>query len=142
MANTTLGVVTTSANEEAYVWLTKADDEITTSFTIDWGDGSTVESYQASAKSSPTEYTHTYATVGSYTIEIEVTSGKLRFFRDYGEYDSQSISGNINNVSTGAGLTVIGPYAFYYCDNLVKVNMPFMVGDITMIRYLLHLDQI
>ena len=44
MANTTLGVVTTSANEEAYVWLTKADDEISTSFTIDWGDGSTVES--------------------------------------------------------------------------------------------------
>ena len=133
MANTTLGVITESANEEAYVWLTKADDEITTSFTIDWGDGSTVESYQASAKSSPTEYTHTYATVGSYTIEIEVTSGKLRFFRDHGEYDSQSISGNINNVSTGDGLTAIGPYAFYgwgYYDDPVSITFG---SDLTLI---------
>lgn len=113
MANTTLGVIITSANESAHVNFTKADDEIATSFTIDWGDGSAVESYQASATSTTTEYTHTYADAGSYTIEVEVTEGKLRFFRDSFEYDSLSVSSNIYTVVTGDGLTAIGTYAFY-----------------------------
>lgn len=125
MANTTLGVITESANESTYVWLTKADDEISTSFTIDWGDGSTVESYQASATDSPTEYTHTYATVGSYTIEIEVTSGKLRFFKEYGDYFPSAVDSNVYSVSTGDGLAVIGPCAFWSWGYETSVSVTF-----------------
>lgn len=125
MANTTLGVITESANEEAYVWLTKADDEIATSFTIDWGDGSTVESYQASATDSPTEYTHTYTDAGSYTIEIEVTAGKLRFFKEYGDYDPNVVDSNVHSVSTGDGLAVIGAYAFWNWGYETSVSITF-----------------
>ena len=110
MANTILGITTTAASEEAFIYLCKADDSISTSFSINWGDGSTAESYEATT--SPVKYDHTYSAADSYNITITVSAGELKIQNI--DISELAVSENVISLSTGDGLTVIGENAFRF----------------------------
>lgn len=80
-------------------------------FTLDWGDGTPIETYTvASASITPT---HTYLAPGDYVIEIAITSGKIQFTAGYRSqplcliYDS-------HYTFNGSSYAALGANTLYY----------------------------
>ena len=98
--------------------------------TIDWGDGSTPTSANATAY---TTFTHTYSDTGRYRIDLHPTSGT---FELGGGGGSANVMGTRTNntsfrtsvlyqVELGSSIiTTLTGYAFYYCYGLRRVYIP------------------
>lgn len=98
--------------------------------TIDWGDGSATETLAGTGN---VNTTHTYASIGNYTITLDPVGSCTLGFGDGSS--SHCVLGSTNNngriycnflksVRIGDGVTSIGSNAFYYCNSLASINIP------------------
>jgi hypothetical protein len=103
--------------------------------TIDWGDGSATETL---AGTGYVNTSHTYANIGDYVINLEVTNGALEL--GY-LLDSYSVMGSfeanekvycnmLQKAEIGNGITYIGDGAFDSCYSLASVTIPNSVTNI------------
>ena len=116
-----------------YVRFTASTSDNTT---IDWGDGTS----EVKGSTSETDYAHTYASTGHYTITLTVNSGTISFTgtsgsAEYAIYGSTSTSysynrGRIRKVEIGNNVTNIENYAFYNCYSLTSITIPDSVTSI------------
>ena len=97
--------------------------------TIDWGDGSATETLAGTGNANTT---HTYASIGDYTITLDpvdgCTLGLGSGSNSYCVMGSTSNNGKVycnmlQAVNIGKNVTSIGDYAFYYCS-LASINLP------------------
>jgi hypothetical protein len=104
--------------------------------TIDWGDGSSTETFAGTGNKNTT---HTYAAAGTYEITLNVTSGNLGFGNGSSSYSVMGATSGtglvycnmLQSVSIGSGVTTIGSYAFQYCYSLASVTIPSSVTSIS-----------
>ncbi len=105
--------------------------------TIDWGDGSPPETFAGTGNI----YTnHTYSTVGTYDITLDVTSGVLGLSTNSFSDCVMGSTGNngrvycnmLKSVRIGNSVPTIGMTAFYYCHSLASITIP---NGVTMIEY-------
>ena len=98
--------------------------------TIDWGDGTTVESVSVTTY---TTFTHTYANKGRYRIDLHPTSGTFYLggssnnYCVMGERTSKRycIIGVLYQAEVGSSIiTTLSQSAFYYCTGLRRVYIP------------------
>ena len=104
--------------------------------TIDWGDGSATQTLSGTGNKNTS---HTYANIGDYCITLTVASGcTLGLGHNSSDY---CVMGSTNNngivycnmlqkIEIGAGVPLIGDYAFYYCYSLSLVIIPLGVTSI------------
>lgn len=109
----------------------KFKQSIANGVSVDWGDGSEVETY---ASTSLTDYTHAYTVDGNYVISLEVTSGTLTL---QGTWNT-SIMGpqaynaaTLNKVEIGSGVLSINGYAFLQQKALNYISIPMSVTSIS-----------
>ena len=104
--------------------------------TIDWGDGSAT---QTLAETGNVNTTHTYASIGDYTITLDpvdgCTLGLGSGSKSYCVMGSTSNNGKVycnmlQAVNIGKNVTSIGDYAFYYCYSLASFTIPESVTSI------------
>ena len=103
--------------------------------TIDWGDGSSTETFAGTGNKNTT---HTYAAAGTYEITLDVTSGVLGFGAKSSSYSvmgAMSTAGLVycnmlQSVSIGSSVTSIDRYAFNSCYSLASVTIPSSVTSI------------
>ena len=104
--------------------------------TIDWGDGSSTETFAGTGNKNTT---HTYAAAGTYEITLNVTSGNLWFGAESSNYcvmgaistTGQVYCNMLQSVSIGSSVTSIGNYAFQNCSSLASVTVPSSVTSIS-----------
>ena len=103
---------------------------------IDWGDGSAIQTLAGTGKVTTT---HTYASIGDYTITLDTTDGCTLGLGDgsssYCVLGSTGDNGKVycnflKSVQIGDGVTSIGNYAFYNCYSLASINLPASVTSI------------
>lgn len=98
--------------------------EVDGAVTIDWGDGSTVETVSGTG---PVQMSHGYAADGRYVITIDVSEGtcRLGYSRIFGEYDMHILRGAVfadncilnQSAFDGANyLEFVANPHYYYCD--------------------------
>ena len=104
--------------------------------TIDWGDGSELETLEGTGK---VNTTHTYQEGGDFVIALEVAKGcELGLGHGSSSYCVMGSTGNnrivycniLQKAVVGNGVTSIGSYAFYYCYSLASVTIPDSVTSI------------
>ena len=101
--------------------------------TVDWGDDTTPDTVTGSSLTTRQAVSHTYASIGDYTILISVTSGSFSFYGD-SSYTilRKNTTGNenrvyancIQHIRLGNGITSIGNNAFSSCYSLANVSIP------------------
>ena len=105
--------------------------------TIDWGDGSTT---QTLAGTGNVNTTHTYASIGDYTITLDPVDGcKLGLGDGTSSYcvmgstdnNSRVYCNMLQAVQIGTGVTSIGYYTFQYCYSLASITIPESVTSIS-----------
>jgi PKD repeat protein len=104
--------------------------------TIDWGDGSTTETFAGAGNKNTT---HTYAAAGTYEITLDVTSGNLGFGAETSEYSVMGETSGIGmvycnmlqSVGIGSSVTSISDYAFQFCCSLASITIPEGVTSIS-----------
>ncbi len=104
--------------------------------TIDWGDGSSTQTFAGTGNKNTT---HTYSEVGTYDITLDVTSGVLGFGAGSSSYcvmgatsgTGRAYCNMLQSVSIGSSVTSIGSYAFQYCYSLASVTIPSSVTSIS-----------
>ena len=98
--------------------------------TIDWGDGSAT---QTLAGTGNVNTTHTYASIGDYTITLDPADGcTLGFGNGTSSYCVMGSTGGsgrvycnmLQAVQIGTSLTSIGDYAFQSCYSLASITIP------------------
>ena len=111
---------------------------------VDWGDGSTPETFSSASSSSPVTPTHQYATKGDYVISLKsivnnctlmlgandssyCVMGKYATSVDGGRY----FASLLKRVDIGNNLTIFRTYAFRFCTGLKYVTMPSTVTAIS-----------
>ena len=114
--------ITDDGKTRYYILISEANTEGTVSLglngtaVIDWGDGSETDTITGEDVDTQIDTTHTYTTVGKYTITINVTNG------------SASLMGiqdlTLGKVEIGSGVTSIGYSAFYECYALTSITIP------------------
>ena len=107
--------------------------------TVDWGDGTSVDTITGSSLTSRSSKQHTYSNVGDYTIIIHVSSGSFRFYNS-SDYTilRKNTTGNencvyastIRSVRLGSGITSIADHAFYNCFQLESVTIPTTIASV------------
>ena len=104
--------------------------------TIDWGDGSATETLAGTGN---VNTTHTYASIGDYTITLDPADGcTLGFGNGTSSYCVMGSTGNngkvycnlLQDVNIGKNVTSIGDYAFYFCYSLASITIPESVTSI------------
>lgn len=97
--------------------------------TIDWGDGSTVESVSVTAY---TTFTHTYSAPGKYRIDLHPTSGTFYLGGAGTAYNVMGTRSGRNHAisamyqaEVGASrITKLSNCLFYYCYGLLRLYVP------------------
>lgn len=97
--------------------------------TIDWGDGSAVETLPGTGD---TITTHAYASVGNYVITLDVADGcVMTLGLNRNSYnvtgvasDTRVYSSMIHAVFIGKNVERVGTYTFYYCYSLAEITIP------------------
>ena len=106
---------------------------------IDWGDETTPSTVTGTSLTTMLDAPHTYASAGSYTIKISVTSGKFTFYNDTNKLllrkntsrnENRVYANCVQSVRIGSNVTKIGDNAFYYCYSLASVTIPSNVTSI------------
>lgn len=102
---------------------------------VNWGDGSTDQTYSSDGTISHTYALATYPT--TYTITFEVTSGTMSFPTYIMGMSTQSTTSPrdaflsmIDEVNIGDGVTSIGDYVFWNCYSLALVTISNSVTNI------------
>ena len=104
--------------------------------TIDWGDGSATETLAGTGN---VNTTHTYASIGDYTITLNPVDGcTLGLGSGSNSHCVMGSTGNngkvycnmLQAVNIGKNVTSIGDYAFYFCYSLASINLPESVTSI------------
>ena len=104
--------------------------------TVDWGDGTTVDTVTGTSITTPVDVPHTYAYAGAYTITIHVVSGSFRFsnpstntlLRKNTTLNENKVYANcIKATRIGNGISSIYSYAFSYCTSLEYITIPSAV---------------
>jgi len=100
---------------------------------IDWGDGSSAETVTGNSLTTRVSAgPHTYSAIGKYTIKVTSVSGSWGFLGSSTYtllHKNSSASYNrvyancARSVRIGAGCTIIGAYAFYYCGLLTNISI-------------------
>ena len=105
--------------------------------TIDWGDGSATETL---ARTGNVNTTHTYASIGDYTITLDPVDGCTLGLGNGSSsrcvMGSTSDNGRVycnflKSVRIGDGVTSIGTYAFNKCSSLASITIPDGVTSIS-----------
>ena len=104
--------------------------------TIDWGDGSATETLAGTGN---VNTTHTYASIGDYTITLDPVDGcTLGLGADSDSYCVLGSTGNngrvycnmMQAVQIGANIIIINNSAFRYCYSLASITIPESVTSI------------
>lgn len=102
--------------------------------TIDWGDGSAVESYSGSSTAART---HTYAPASypaKYIVSVKAVTGELTFYngqlRNLFKSASDTAELHCTEVNFGANVTSIMNYSLHYCRGLRRVSIPSGITSI------------
>ena len=110
--------------------------------TVDWGDGTTVDTVTGTSLTTREEVPHTYAQGGNYTIVIHVVSGSFGFYgntinaqytllrKNTTVIDNYVYANTVQAIRLGSGITSIGQGAFNYCRSLETVTIPDSVTSI------------
>ena len=97
--------------------------------TLDWGDGSPTETITGTSIGESKYAHHTYASVGEYTISLNVISGTGRLFNGYILSNTDSTPNTARRYSTTISFirignnTLIDNYAFSGCTKLEYVTI-------------------
>ena len=116
------------------------------SASIDWGDNSASVTLTGTSLTTRKSATHTYASVGKYTISISVPSGsKIALYDPQGTSGYGLLGANTHGTSSYArnmpykmsikairigGNTEIGQYACYMCANIEYITLPIGITTI------------
>ena len=107
--------------------------------TIDWGDGSELDTVTGTSLTTRKQTQHIYSDAGNYTIIVHVSSGSADLFgTSTYPFISKNVSPlNANRVYASCAKAVrigsnmgIGEYAFAYCGLLASVTIPDEVTTI------------
>lgn len=107
--------------------------------TIDWGDETTPDTVTGTSLTEAKNMQHTYATTGSFTIAINVTSGSFVFYgtSSYSLLHRNNDSNTANNVYSNCVKRIrignnadIKSYAFSNCMSLTAITIPSTVTQI------------
>ena len=107
--------------------------------TVDWGDGTTADTVTGTSLTTRQAVSHTYASTGSYTIVIHVTSGSFQFYgsssylllrKNTTANENRVYANCVQTIRIGSGVTSIGNYAFNYCSSLASITIPSGVTSI------------
>ena len=102
---------------------------------IDWGDGSTLDTVTGTSLTSNKYVGHTYAVAGKYTIKISVDSGSFTFvqgssnyaglFSDHAGY-TRGMKYSISAIAVrlGSSITTLGSCSFINCYSLSSITIP------------------
>jgi hypothetical protein len=93
---------------------------------VDWGDGSTPESFASTSVNA----VHQYADIGDYCISLEVLSGALSVKTGSTSSGSQVYTNMLQSANIGDGVTSIGSSAFNNCYSLASITIPDGVTSI------------
>ena len=105
--------------------------------TIDWGDGSATETLTGTGN---VNTTHTYASIGDYTITLDPVDGcTLGFGNGTSSYCVMGSTGDngkvycnlLQAVNIGKNVTSIGNSAFQACYSLASITIPASVTSIS-----------
>ena len=108
----------------------------TNGVSIDWGDGSAIESFRGTGNKTTT---HTYAKCGDYVIRLKVASGCTLGLgsgsSSYSVMGATNTTGKVycnmlQKVEIGKNVTSIDTYAFNNCYSLSSVSIPSSVTSI------------
>ena len=120
--------ITDDGKTRYYILIQEANTEGTVSLglngtaVIDWGDGSETDTITGEDIETSIDTTHTYTTVGKYTITINITNGSASL------RGIQSLT--LGKVEVGSGVTLIPDYAFTSQLTLTSITIPEEVTSI------------
>ena len=121
--------ITDDGKTRYYILIQEADTEIIISLglngaaVIDWGDGSETDTITGEDIETSIDTSHTYTTVGKYTITINITNGSASLI------GIQNLT--LGKVEIGSGVTSIGSSAFSGCQALTSITIPEGVTSIS-----------
>jgi hypothetical protein len=123
--------ITTATTLDTTLYYNKSDGS---TLSIDWGDGSAVETDTASGNSNKS---HTYSTAGSYIVKMWISVGSGTYTFGNGSNTTTFVGGNtqtdrdaLQYVFIGNNVTSIGDYAFFNCYSLTNITIPNGVANI------------
>ena len=112
--------------------------------TVDWGDGTDIDTLTGTTGSVQWTGNHAYETAGDYMITLTVESGNIWFggqgstnmwgylLRHSSSADARNCvyKSSIRKIELGNGVTSIGSYAFMECYNLSSITIPNTITSI------------
>lgn len=117
--------ITTVTTLDTTLYYNKSDGS---TLSIDWGDGSAVETDTASGNRNKS---HTYSTAGSYIVKMWISVGSGTYTFGNGSSSTSFVGGSAQTdrdalqwVHIGDSVTNIGNYAFYGCYSLTSITIP------------------
>ena len=101
---------------------------------VDWGDETPTSTLTGTSLTTLKGISHTYASIGKYTIKLTVSSGQIKFWSnghpgvlkyssDSNYWNNSIYAQTITAVRTGSN-ALIGKSAFAYCLNLETITIP------------------
>ena len=106
---------------------------------VDWGDGTAESIVTGTSLTTRKEATHTYSSIGNYTIKISVETGLFAFYcsesysilrKGTSEKENSVYSNCVKAIRIGTGITEISNCAFYSCFSLSSITVPSEVVNI------------